>query len=92
MHGNVWEWCQDRYTRSDYTWQKASQTDDPQGPSQGSLRANRGGNWVLGPEYCRSAYRNGFSPSSRYVSVGFRVAAVPAGKEGIKPLSGDPPP
>ena len=42
MHGNVWEWCQDRYGLRYYA---ESVEDDPTGPDQGSRRIIRGGDW-----------------------------------------------
>ena len=40
MHGNMWEWCQDWYSK-DYYGQ--SPEVDPQGPQYGSGRVSRGG-------------------------------------------------
>ena len=42
--------------------------DEPKG-----RRVLRGGAWDLVSVYCRSAYRFGFGPVSRYVYLGFRV-------------------
>jgi formylglycine-generating enzyme required for sulfatase activity len=71
MHGNVYEWCSDRY-ESDY-YGKAPATD-PQGPTSGSDRVYRGGGWNDEAALCRSAYRRGPDPSSRRYFIGFRVA------------------
>lgn len=72
MHGNVWEWCADRYGENAY-----SRSDDrnPAGPSEGSDRVVRGGCWFTAADGCRSANRNGLNPSSRFNLVGFRCAA-----------------
>ena len=43
MHGNVWQWCNDRYG-ADY-YGKGDKTN-PQGPDEGSLRVIRGGELV----------------------------------------------
>ena len=46
MHGNVFEWCQDRF--GDYA---GGIVLDPQGPQTGSRRVIRGGfwySWLLG--------------------------------------------
>jgi formylglycine-generating enzyme required for sulfatase activity len=68
MHGNVAEWCQDRYGE----YQGGEETD-PQGPEVGDSRVVRGGSWNDGPKLCRAAFRLGFGPSSRNDDVGFRV-------------------
>lgn len=70
MHGNVWEWCQDRY-RKDYYAQ--SPVIDPQGPSTGNDRVLRGGSWDDQPEHCRSADRYRSNPISQNGYFGFRV-------------------
>jgi formylglycine-generating enzyme required for sulfatase activity len=69
MHGNVWEWCSDRY--GDYPKGAVS---DPSGPKEGSYRVFRGGGWSLGAAFCRSACRDGLAPSIRINVIGFRVA------------------
>jgi sulfatase modifying factor 1 len=71
MHGNVWEWCSDRYGEDYYP---KSPRDDPQGPATGHLRVRRGGAWHTFPLYVRSAFRNYNTPVSRYLNLGFRVA------------------
>jgi len=75
MHGNVYEWCSDRYA-SDYY--ESSPVADPTGPSTGSYRVFRGGSWRFDPGRCRSANRDYFSPGDRGSNLGFRVALVPA--------------
>ena len=55
MHGNVSEWCNDRYAEDYY---KHSPTEDPRGPAQGPERVLRGGAWNSRAENCRSTYRN----------------------------------
>jgi len=68
MHGNVWEWTQDWY--GDYP---ASAVTDPVGPSSGSYRVHRGGAWVNGSRYCRSAFRGYGSPDVRDYDLGLRL-------------------
>jgi formylglycine-generating enzyme required for sulfatase activity len=74
MHGNVWEWCSDRY--GDYPKGAVS---DPSGPKEGSYRVYRGGGWGIDAARCRSAIRNWFAPSFRGIRLGFRVALSPSG-------------
>ena len=77
MHGNVFEWCQDRY---DGDYYGSSPSDDPMGPSTGSghYRVFRGGGWPNSPGYCRSTKRSRNTPLTRLDFLGFRVAQVPA--------------
>jgi formylglycine-generating enzyme required for sulfatase activity len=69
MSGNVWEWCQD--WKGAYT--SASQTN-PSGPASGAYRVYRGGGWPNTAKHCRVAYREGSTPTLRYLIVGFRLA------------------
>jgi len=54
MHGNVAEWCNDRYAKDYY---RQSPDKDPRGPSAGRERVIRGGAWNSSAGSCRSAYR-----------------------------------
>ncbi len=71
MHGNVFDWCADRYDNNYY-----SQCPDeaPKGPEKGSGRVIRGGSWDDDAQGCRSAGRDGYRPDSRDYGVGFRLA------------------
>ena len=70
MHGNVWEWCQDRW-HDNYSgapsdgsaWEDGSVSD----------RVIRGGSWSSHASLCRSASRNRNGPGDRAYSLGFRV-------------------
>jgi formylglycine-generating enzyme required for sulfatase activity len=68
MHGNVWEWCRDKYA------DHLSAGPDPVGPNVGPFRVYRGGGWSDTAGYCRTARRSGDDPASRLDNVGFRIA------------------
>lgn len=67
MHGNVREWCWDRYAAY------AGDVTDPAGPASGSDRVIRGGAWNSSARYCRSAYRSILFPGDRTTDLGVRV-------------------
>lgn len=69
MSGNVWEWCSDRY--GDY---QSSSQSDPQGPSSGSGRVNRGGSYYLSAGFCRVSYRYDDAPGFRSFDLGLRLS------------------
>jgi len=68
MHGNVAEWCQDRYGAH-----PGGIAIDPQGPTTGSERVSRSGLWLRPASYCRSAFRRGIAPDFASDGLGFRV-------------------
>ncbi len=68
MHGNVWEWVQDRYDLF-----SSSATTDPVGPTSGSNRVLRGGGWYGLAQYLRSAFRHFGAPDYSIGNVGFRL-------------------
>lgn len=72
MHGNVWEYCQDRF--GDYPH---NDTVDPHGPDAGKYRVMRGGSFHNRPEDCRSACRGRCEPVHRSGNVGFRLCFCP---------------
>ena len=71
MHGNVWEWVQDRF--GSYS---SSPSTDPSGPSSGTDRVDRGGGWSASAGHCRSANRVRGEPGLTDNDLGFRVARV----------------
>uniref|UniRef100_A0ACD5H0V1 Formylglycine-generating enzyme family protein n=1 Tax=Desertifilum tharense IPPAS B-1220 TaxID=1781255 RepID=A0ACD5H0V1_9CYAN len=78
MHGNVWEWCLDRWHDSyrgapeeGLAWMNDRDRQD--------FPVMRGGSWLDYPVFCRSAYRdNSFinARGSNGESIGFRVACI----------------
>ncbi len=78
MHGNVWEWCEDSCA-----WYENYNNATVDGSAwlfgnDNEYRLLRGGSWVNGPAYCRSAYRLNDSPNDRDDPVGFRVVCAVA--------------
>jgi Uncharacterized conserved protein len=75
MHGNVWEWCSDKW-HDNYN---GAPTDGSSWETGGSeYRVRRGGSWCNNAVNCRSAYRNRNSAVDRSSGIGFRVALVSA--------------
>ena len=67
MSGNVSEWCQDWYGPYDSLWQL-----NPNGPSEGTSRVFRGGDYWSNPERCRVSNRNALSPAESS-GIGLRL-------------------
>jgi formylglycine-generating enzyme required for sulfatase activity len=63
MHGNVLQWCKDKYEKN---YQNAAKKDS-------SDRVARGGFWLLEGKDCRAARRLSVDPGSRGSGLGFRV-------------------
>jgi formylglycine-generating enzyme required for sulfatase activity len=69
VHGNVSEWCFDRYA----AYFEGMQIDSS-GPKSGHTRVLRGGNVAAPPDRSRSASRDHGLPSSTSLVTGFRIA------------------
>lgn len=69
MHGNVFEWCEDRWHAS---YQGAPNSGYAWVEGVSGLRVVRGGSWLISARGCRSAYRGGRLPGDRAALVGFR--------------------
>ena len=82
-HGNVFEWCEDKYAQSFY---KTSPIDDPWNRDRGAQHVLRGGGF--GPNHARSAWRCREGPNNRDDDVGFRlVIALELEAKGTPPPS-----
>ncbi|MEA1864500.1 MAG: formylglycine-generating enzyme family protein [Euryarchaeota archaeon] len=70
MHGNVWEWVQDRW-HGDY---EGAPTDGSAWESgDGFGRVNRGGSWSDIAGHCLPSYRHYDGPGARSSNLGFRL-------------------
>ncbi|HXU39616.1 MAG TPA: SUMF1/EgtB/PvdO family nonheme iron enzyme, partial [Blastocatellia bacterium] len=68
---NVHEWCFDWYDAGYYGY---SPERNPQGPTNASRRASRGGSWRHQIKVARTAARSSIPPEFKYADYGFRVA------------------
>lgn len=74
LHGNVLEWCRDRW-HDNYEGAPADGSAWTVGGDE-HFRLLRGGAWSLNPEYCRSALRFNQDPAARDSCFGFRIVSV----------------
>jgi formylglycine-generating enzyme required for sulfatase activity len=83
VHGNVWEWCLDRFQRTYYRDLHALETAaegaaiDPKGPAvpdgNGDFRVLRGGSFYTDVLVARSTSRLWGAPADAFCYAGFRV-------------------
>ena len=69
--GNVQEWCQDWYNA---TYYNSTPSTNPTGPTSGTERVYRGGNWKYFIKSCRVSSRNSNDPSYADHDLGLRLA------------------
>ena len=70
MHGNVLEWCMDRYGKYD------DDAMNPLGSVSGVYRVARGGCWDNPALLCRSSNRSRYVPALRDFYLGFRLVCL----------------
>jgi formylglycine-generating enzyme required for sulfatase activity len=75
MHGNVWEWCQDRWHESYVSAPADGQVWEAEKDSIAYLKVIRGGGWDSPGAELRSAARNRVTSTIRLSNLGFRVVA-----------------
>ncbi len=69
MHGNVGEWCDDRFSKY-----SSGEATDPQGPRDREFRIFRGDSFFGDENDCRSAQRGVQTATSPGLDIGFRIA------------------
>ena len=77
MHGNVWEWCDDGDLRQYPKLENGEVIENPSQPPEPGPQARRvlrGGSWIGGARYARSAYRRASERGLRAIDFGFRLA------------------
>ena len=82
MHGNVWEWCQDKWHetyKGGFFSQGAPKDGSAWESGNDSRRVLRGGSWYFGPWLCRSAGRYRWFPGVGDNDFGFRLALSASG-------------
>jgi len=70
MHGNVCEWCQDKWHES---YQNAPPDSEAWEKGSSKKRVIRGGSWKRDKKDCCSAWRTSVKPDNGFDDLGFRV-------------------
>ncbi|HET6422841.1 MAG TPA: formylglycine-generating enzyme family protein, partial [Planctomycetaceae bacterium] len=85
VHGNVWEWCEDRHDRHRYFWRRSEVTIDPRHIEPGTARVQRGGDWSFDAVVSQSGFRHSHDTKLALFLSGFRVAiSVEAVKQALQ--------
>lgn len=74
LAGNLYEWVMDWYDEVFYSNFAKSPAINPQGPSEGTAKAQRGGSYINNPYRLRSSFRTKGDPTEEDPNVGFRCA------------------
>lgn len=77
MHGNVWEWTMDKYSKDAFKIPVDPKYGHPVNLTYGSARVIRSGGWNVNPRYLRSANRADDTPDYGNIGVGFRLVRTP---------------
>jgi formylglycine-generating enzyme required for sulfatase activity len=83
VHGNVWEWVEDRWHES---YDGAPDDGSAWIAGDNFYRVPRGGSWDSVPEILRSAIRGRYFFDIRYAFIGFRVARRLSQSESVTPF------
>jgi len=80
VHGNVWEWVEDKWERDEYAKFSETPAIDPVvRESSQAKRVLRGGDWIYPATFNSSSCRNACEPEVRSNRFGFRVLlTIPA--------------
>ena len=96
LHGNVWEYAQDSWSRTTYSQLAKDAAIDPSClPSGNILRAIRGGSYLDVPTTSTSGSHLAHAPTNRdYSNIGFRATLSVEAVKGalVKPVQAETPP
>ncbi|KAF0106945.1 MAG: hypothetical protein FD146_2055 [Anaerolineaceae bacterium] len=73
MSGNIFEWCSDWMSPTEYETRKDKKVKDPKGPENGAGHVIRGGAYDRNYLLARTTFRETDIPMSRSLRLGFRV-------------------